>query len=464
MSSEAFDLAIVGAGPAGMAAAIEAASHGLRVVVFDDQVAPGGQIYRDIESCPPDRMAALGPSYAVGRKLVSKFRTAGIEYHSGHQVWSVDPAGYLFTLSNGAARRWAWRRLLVATGAMERSIPRPGWLLPGVRTVGAAQIMLKAGGLLPEPDTWIVGCGPLPLLFINQLRSAGVTIAGYIDTTPSENYRKAVAAVPSMLGDVRSLLYGLKYQWNARRMKMRYVTGASKIAVEGERQVEALSFVRAGRRERYDTANILFHEGVMPAVRIFGAIGCELGWYSIQRYFRPRLDGEGRSTSENVYVAGDAGGIEGAEAAEKSGRLAALAIAEGLLGSDPIRRSSLAHWHLARRKAKALRPFLDRLYSPRDSASSIGDNEVVCRCEAVTAGTIRHVLRDGARGVNELKAYTRTGMGPCQGQTCGQIISQIVADELSISPSEAGLFRSRPPLRSITVEQLANIDPSEVTR
>ncbi|MBD9597310.1 FAD-dependent oxidoreductase [Ensifer sp. ENS05] len=457
MSNEPFDLAIVGAGPAGMSAAIEAARHGLKVIVFDDQARPGGQIYRDIEDCPADRLAALGPTYAAGRRLVAEFRNAFVEYRCKHQVWSIDPAGHLFTREGDVTRKWSWRKLLVATGAMERPAPRPGWLLPGVRTVGAAQIMLKAGGLLPEPDTWIVGSGPLPLLFVNQLRKAGVSISGFIDTTPKQNYRNALATAPSAFADTKSLALGLKYLWHMRRMPMQYVTGANNIALEGGDKVEALSFITKGRRERQLTGNVLVHEGVIPATRLVAAIGCELEWHANQRYFRPRLDPEGHTTCEHVYVAGDAGGIEGAEAAEKSGRLAALAIAEILLGGDPLRRSAVVHLELKRKKTQTFRSFLDILYAPPNPAQILSDGEIICRCEAVTAGTIRQTLRQGARGVNELKAYTRAGMGPCQGQTCGQLVSQIVADELGVSQNEAGVFRARPPLRALTVEQLAGI-------
>lgn len=458
MSDDVFDLAIIGAGPAGMSAAIEACKHGLSVIVFDDQANPGGQIYRDVEDCPADRLQALGPSYAAGLELISRFRASPVDYRNMHQVWSIDPTGTLLTLSHGVSRRCRWRKLLVATGAMERATPRVGWLLPGVRTVGSGQIMLKAGGLLPPEDTWIVGSGPLPLLFINQLRKAGARIAGYVDTTPPSNFVNAVRAWSSALSDLKSLSLGLSYQWKACRTKMRYVSGASDIVVEGEGRVEGIGFTKSGRRERHATSTVLFHEGVVPAVRILGAIGCTLEWSPVQKYFRPKLDSEGRSSCEHVFVAGDAAGIEGAEAAAKAGSVAAIAIADSLLGGNALRSSSSCIAKKQRDRARAIRPFLDVLYAPQDSIHAVADDVVVCRCEGVTAAAIRTALREGAKGVNELKAYTRAGMGPCQGQTCGPIVAQIVANELGVTPGEAGIFRSRPPLRSLTVAQLAHID------
>ena len=147
------DLAIVGAGPAGLAAAVTAATHGLRVAVIDEQPEPGGQIYRGIESVSaqrPAHLALLGADYAAGLELVKAFRASGAEYLPQTSVWQIDASRNVFTRSNGRAERIAAKQVLIATGAMERPVPIPGWTLPGVMTCGAAQTLLKSTGAVPD--------------------------------------------------------------------------------------------------------------------------------------------------------------------------------------------------------------------------------------------------------------------------------------------------------------------------
>ena len=170
----------------------------------------------------------------------------------------------------------------------------------------------------------------------------------------------------------------------------------------------------------------------------------------------------GESSQANVFVAGDGAGIGGAEAAEPRGRLAALRVAArlGKLGDDEaeaaarVERKQLSH-------ALALRPFLDALYAPRPQVFAPADETMVCRCEEVTAGELRERATQGRPGPNQLKAFTRAGMGPCQGRQCGYTMAHIVAAAQNRPIEEVGFYRIRPPLKPVTLGELASLDTRE---
>lgn len=191
-----YDVAIVGAGPAGMSAAIRLRELGASVVVIDEQPSPGGQIFRGVErNVKSPVFEALGTDYQKGQALTAAFRASGVEYLPSTQVWQIEDSWSLFLTSEGKARRITARAVLLSNGAQERPVPFEGWTLPGVMTVGAAQILLKSGGMLPEGKVWIAGAGPLPLLYATQFLNLGGRIAGYLDTAASPKL-SAVSRLP----------------------------------------------------------------------------------------------------------------------------------------------------------------------------------------------------------------------------------------------------------------------------
>src|SRR5690606_21898579 len=172
---------------------------------------------------------------------------------------------------------------------------------------------------------------------------------------------------------------------------------------------------------------------------------------------RPRVDGWGRSSVAGVFIAGDAAGIEGARAAEHAGRIAALAILHELGRIDDAARDREFRMEdRARRAHLAVRPFLDLLYRPREEILVPAGPVVVCRCEEVTAAEVRQAVAEGCPGPNQVKAFLRAGMGPCQCRMCGPTIAALVARTRGIAMQEAGHYRVRPPLRPVTLAQLAD--------
>lgn len=459
------DLVIVGAGPAGLSAAAAARDLGLDALILDEQPAPGGQIYRNVvrvtEERPAD-LSFLGADYARGQDLVRD--AALVERRQGATVWQIGPHSrtegrQVIWSEDGRARKTHARAVLLATGAMERPVPVPGWTLPGVTTVGALQIALKQSAVYPSGRVVLAGSGPLLMLLAAQYAGAGVPVEAILDTTPPGALNRGLPWLPlAVLGARKTLVKGWKLRAAYSHSAKQIWQGVTDIRAEGDGALQRVRFTDSSGRAREIAAETLaLHEGVIPNPQLPRLVEAEHVWDPRQRCFRPDLDPHGASTAEGVYVAGDGGGILGAEAAAASGRVAAAAVAHGLGRITESERDFRSRPDLDRLTGQRwLRRFLDAMFPPPDWIGSLADETFVCRCEEVTAGDLRKVSGH-AQGPNQLKAYTRAGMGPCQGRMCGHTVSEVLARAQGRTPDAVGYYHIRPPAKPVTVEELASL-------
>ncbi|POF34054.1 NAD(P)/FAD-dependent oxidoreductase [Roseibium marinum] len=452
------DLVVIGAGPAGMSAARAAADAGLSVVLLDEQRKAGGQIYRDVVRAAKVRADILGPDFHKGLELVHALRHANIHHITGATVWQIERNTRVAYTVEGAASFVTGKCLLIATGALERPIPVPGWTLPGAMTAGAAQILLKQSGMLVE-NAVLAGCGPLLYLVAAQMCRAGTPPQALVETQSTANILAAV--LHHGMGAIqgwRQLAKGLGLLSELRSSGVKRFTGASAIAIEGSEHVEAIRFTARGRRQRVECSTVLLHHGVVANTQTARSIGVPHHWDELQRAFVPEKNKWGRTVHPQVYIAGDGAGIGGADAAAITGRIAALAIA-GELGAITQAERDAAALPLRRdlRRELAARPFIDRAYPPYGGALSPADETIICRCEEVTAGDIRKYAKIGCRGPNQTKAFGRPGMGPCQGRYCGLTVTELLAAANGLSPQDTGYYRIRPPIKPVTLGELAGL-------
>ena len=453
-----YDLVIVGAGPTGMAAATAAAEQGLTVAVLDEQAAPGGQIYRAISAPAPQDERILGQDYYHGRQLLTPFTQAEVDYIPAATVWEITHEREVRLSAQGKARTLRAGRILLATGAQERPVPFPGWQLPGVMSCGAAQIMLKTSGLTPPAPLILAGSGPLLLLIALQLHRAGVDIAAVLDTTPRENYLKAGRHLGGALRGWKVLVKGLGYMARLKGSSVRCLSRVSELRAEADEngQLTQVRFTHKGKEQTLNATSLLVHQGVIPNVQLSRAIGIDHQWDEQQLCWRPSTDFWGETDIPGIFIAGDGAGIGGAMAAEQAGRLSAWQIAHQLGKQSSADRDRLAE-PVRRDLAStlAIRPFLDVLYQPAKEFLTPPDDTLVCRCEEVTAGDIRRFAQSGCIGPNQTKAFSRVGMGPCQGRMCGLTVTQIIADTRQTTPAEVGYYNIRSPIKPLTLQELA---------
>ncbi|MCV6547307.1 MAG: FAD-dependent oxidoreductase [Cohaesibacter sp.] len=459
-----YDLVIIGSGPAGMSAARQAAELGLQVALIDEQSQPGGQIYRNVAKASKQQLDILGPDYCAGRALVERLSHEQIVHIAVATVWKVQKDGFVYYTKNGKADFVQGKHILLATGALERACPVPGWTRPGVMTVGSAQILMKAGGLVPD-NAILIGSGPLLYLMAVQMLAAGCKPKALLETQTFSSLKSALPLLPRSLAGWVMLSKGLKYLAKLELAGIKRYTGVEQISLHGNENAKAteaasrVQFVHKGKRKELEADLFLLHQGVIPNTQITRSLELAHDWREDQVCFAPQSDEFGRTSCERIHNAGDGAGIGGAYVAALSGPLAALDIAYSLGVISRAVRDEKAKVLLKKRQdALAARPFLDRLYTPPKDWRLPQDETIICRCEEVTAGDIRSYVALGCTGPNQTKAFGRSGMGPCQGRYCGLVVSDILAHETGLSQQEVGSYRIRAPIKPVSIGELASLD------
>ncbi len=455
---ETYDLIVVGAGPSGMNAAIIASQHGLSVLVVDRGHSEGGQIYRNIALAPEARLQLLGPDYAKGAALVSAFRHAGCDYLRQASVWFLDKTPLVGLSAGGVSRMICCRHVILATGAMERPVPIEGWTLPGVMTAGAAQILLKANGIVSEGRVVMAGSGPLLWLVASQYVKAGVPPALVVDTTPRKNLLRALPFLPGFL---RSGLAAKGAALIASvRKASKIIHGARLRGIMENGSHRVLRYRKGGREVEVEFDHLFLHHGLTPDVNLPSLAGVRLEWNGERAAFEPQRDEWGVTNIETISLAGDGAAIAGAESAWHDGAIAALEACRRMGRIDAAKRDELARVHRREQRAAAQgRRFLERLYRPESTIRRNEGNPVLCRCEEITAGQLRDALEHlPIEGPNQWKAFSRCGMGPCQGRQCGLAVSETIAGHLNMTMDSVGYYRLRPPVFPVSLAELAGME------
>lgn len=455
------DLAIIGAGPAGMAAVVEAKSLGLNTVLLDEQPRAGGQIYRNIERPALKNKAILGPDYYAGAQLAEGLMTSGCRYVSGATVWQINPDGTVLYSCRGEASSLQAAHILIASGAQERPFPIPGWTLPGVMTAGSAQILLKNSGQAAE-DAVFAGSGPLLYLITWQYMKAGIKVKALLDTTPPENYLRALGELGGAVRGARYIAKGLKLLRDIKAAGVPFIKGVTELEALGcpDSGIRQVDYVAQGKRGRFETHHLFLHQGIVPNVNLAMASGCEHHWNERQLCWKPETDLWGQSSQSHISIAGDGNGIGGAVAAALQGRVAVQQVA--CLQShqtEAERDKRSARWLKQLKRELAFRPFIDRLYCPADCFRKPDRDDVtVCRCEEVRLSDIRSAAAQGCVGPNQLKSFTRCGMGACQGRQCGLTVSELMAEFTGQPVDASGYYRLRAPVKPLSLGELAMLD------
>jgi len=432
-----FDVAVLGGGPAGTHAALAAASAGLRVALFDEN----------------PRSDSRADARVLGASNLTTFFS--------HPVWSVT-TGYRIDAAgpDGPTQSLA-RALIVACGTTDRVVPFEGWTTPGVIGLAAASMLLKSPVKMPG-DSLVAGCGPLIAAIAATAIKAGCRIAAIADLAGTGEWARRL---PAMAARPDLLLQGLGWWRTIRRGGTLRYARHSLVRVEPEgkrlratlapcdaagRMVDAKpSFVLADR--------IVVSHGLCPTTEITRLLRARHRYSSDAGGWIVAADEHGRTSRALLYVAGDAAGTAGAAAAKIHGTLAGLACASDLCGADAshVRRRIELLRRKHRRAARVGRA-MGKLMALRPAhVEGLRPETIVCRCEGVTRLQIDAACDAGAGDMNQLKAWTRCGMGECQGRICGDIAGDLLMLRTgAASREQIGYFTARTPLRPVTVEAL----------
>jgi NADPH-dependent 2,4-dienoyl-CoA reductase/sulfur reductase-like enzyme len=442
------DVAVIGAGPAGLSAAIGAARSGARVDLIDAAPAPGGQYW--MQSVLAEKTGA--PQARAGTAAVARAEHAGVRIHRNAEVWSVFPDLRVLGMAAATPIEIAPRALVVATGAHDRVMPFPGWTLPGVVTAGAAQRLAKLAGVPAGTRVVIAGSGPFLFVVARALRDTGAEIVAHVEAQrPSLALVAHLARFPERWGEALALLAP------ASRAGLR--TGAIVTCARGSERVNAVDIAPldpAGRidRTRIETvANVdalVVGWGFRPAVDVTALLRCRHAYDEAAGGWHVVADPSTGATSRaHVFAAGEVTGVAGARPAQLAGELAGIAAAAD--AGFPDRPSPGLQRRLAR--ARRFVAALNRAATPPRAVDELAEpSTIVCRCESITRGEITAALDDGAQGVLGVKLWTRAGMGPCQGRMCSWAIARIASPG---NPARAGFNQPRIPIRPVPLGLVA---------
>jgi NADPH-dependent 2,4-dienoyl-CoA reductase/sulfur reductase-like enzyme len=446
---------VVGAGPAGVRAAQALVEAGVRAIVIDEAQRDGGQIYRrQPEGFTRPYTKLYGSEAEKAQALHQDFHAlrSRIDYHANTLAWNVT-AGELHVVRDGEPRVLPFDALLVCAGATDRLMPVPGWQRAGCYSLGAAQIALKAQACAIGARTVFLGSGPLLYLVATQYLQAGAQVAAVLDTSPA---RKSWAAMHGLLARPRLAWRGMTMLRTLRRAGVALLQGVTPLEIEGD-EVRGASAVRvrdaSGREQRFETDAVALGWHLRAETQLADLARCEFDFEPHSRQWLPRIDAEGRSSVKGVYLAGDGARILGADGAEAAGRLAALA-ALADLGHE---RGAATHAQQAAQLRRTLQQ-MDRFRAgllhafpwPHQHASALPDAAIVCRCEAISAGELRRCVSEmGSRELNRAKAFSRVGMGRCQGRYCGHAGAEIVAAAAGVPVESVGRLRTQAPVKPL---------------
>jgi NADPH-dependent 2,4-dienoyl-CoA reductase/sulfur reductase-like enzyme len=455
--SEVVEMAVVGAGPAGLAASVAAAECDLRAVLIDACPRPGGQYFKQ----PPVDFGPKSNMDREGQGLLSQLADTGIPVLSDTVVWGIFPGQegdrYLLCLfgPQRTERRVLAQKVILAPGAYDRPVPFPGWTLPGVMTAGAAQVLLKSQRVAPGKRVLLSGTGPLQLALASELVSGGAEVVAILDANPfPRNVWRHAGAV---WGQWERLREGWQYWRTISKAGVPILWQHAVVRAEGNGQVEraVIASIGGGVVDTIEADTICLGYGFVPSAQLSRQAGAEHCYRSDLGTYVPIRDESLQTTLPGLFVAGDGAGIGGKDVALLEGRLAALAAVRQL--GEEVQPSNIEAIRRDLRHQRRFASLLDTHFPfPRALWESMTDDTILCRCEEVTVGEVRQAIEAGATSPDAVKAVTRVGMGRCQGRMCSAVLSHVIARETGQQVETVGCLSPRPPVVSVPVDGLLN--------
>jgi len=412
---------VIGAGPAGLAAAQAAVGPGVAVTVLDDNPAPGGQLWRSGPGHPPPSR-----SQTAQKNLVQ----SGVTVFTGCRVVGVRKPNILMldaANSSNIPSTLAWDKLILAPGARERFLPFPGWTLPGVTGAGGAQALVKGGMPVAGKRIVVSGSGPLLLASAATLKEAGAHILMIVEQAPARamrNFMRQLIRWPAKLLQavmLRSRLTGVPYHWSSHV-----------VAAEGGEKLYSVRVSIGNIEKTIECDWLACGFGLQANLELAHALGCEVS----NRYGLPavQVNLEQQTSVAGVYAAGEATGIGGVEKAWAEGRAAGLA-------------ATGRHLDVAMAKHHAFGDLLDTTFALRPELMQLAETDTtICRCEDVSLASLREHT-----DWRSAKLATRCGMGACQGRICAPICHEVLGWS---APVPSPLHGIRQPIQPVSVGRL----------
>jgi NADPH-dependent 2,4-dienoyl-CoA reductase/sulfur reductase-like enzyme len=468
------DIAVIGAGPAGLAAATTAARRGARVALLDAAPRPGGQYWRHRDGDDGRDLHDGAEFRRLRADLDAAVAHGALAYLADHPCWHLERTASGFVahvVHAGAEREVRASAVIVATGAYDRQLPFPGWTLPGVFTAGGVQALLKGQGVVAGRRIVVAGTGPFLLPVAAGLAAAGADVATVLEAgRPTAAMRRpAVAAL-----NAGKLAEGARYLATLARHRVPYRMRRAVVAAYGDGAMTAVAAVTTaaldadwrivpGSEERIACDTVAVGYGFTPQVELAVGLGCAMT-VDADGSLVAVADAEQRSSVDGAWVAGEVCGVGGAALALVEGRIAGLHAAAAVTGR-PVAPDALRPLHRRRARLRAFADLLPRAFPVRPGWRTwLAEDTLVCRCEEVPASAVRaSVTALGATDARAAKLFARSGMGLCQGRVCGYATAALVAEACGrdVAADDLHAIARRPTAWPITLGVLAAGDGTD---
>jgi len=446
-----FDIAVVGAGPAGGTAARVAAEGGLRVLLLDEQPAAGGQVWRS--KSPGVLSAPATPESTAGDALRAALAQSGVTHWAGTRVWDISRRGdhwTLQTLRGEVSAPVTAKALVLATGAREFVQPVPGWTTPGVIGLAGATALIKQSLTLPGARSVVSGTGPLVFYVASEIRRLGGEVAAVV--TPNR-FADWARAAPAMLGQPMLMARGMRWMADLALARVPILWGHAVCEVLGERRVASVrtrDLTRGAAGPEFAADSLCIGHGLIPDIEAARMLGVPVHHDPALGGWVPEAAPDGATRVAGLYLCGDGCGIRGAAAATLQGALTGARVARDL--GRPAPAPSARPWRRAARFGMAM----TALSRPRAEVAALTTPEtIVCRCESLSRAAIAEEISTGAASANAVKSGRRAGMGPCGGKYCQTAIAALIAQQTGKQVADITPPTPRPPLRPIPLGQAA---------
>ena len=462
-----YDVVILGAGLAGLCAARTLSGHGFSILVAEESLHKGGQLLRKMPGSPV-RGWNVDSLKSKGFNLIKDVEQhRDIDWTFSTQVSGIYPDNCLLlnvmdTDHPGQSRLAQVHAgtMILATGARETFLPFKGWTLPGVMSLGAAQVLMKSHGVLPGANTFIAGTSPLMMALSWEIIKNGGGVSGLAD----ENRLSDQAAfLPLAARHWPKLFEGTAYLANLMRHRIPVYRGWRVVEATGDTQFNTAVIARTDKDGRVVSGTaktvtgdaLAFGNGFVPNLELCAQAGCRISYNAGLGGWKADVDDRCETSLASVFAAGEITGIAGGKKSMLEGELAALAVLVRLSNGKPRIKDISGRIEKLQAGIRAQQDyavFFNRLCRVPDAAwAGIEDDVVICRCENITMGQIRNAVAHGFTTPGGIKKFTRAGMGPCQGRTCSRIIQDIVCALTGRAPADMPMVHPRTPVKNLGV-------------
>jgi NADPH-dependent 2,4-dienoyl-CoA reductase/sulfur reductase-like enzyme len=458
------EIVIVGGGPAGLGAALEASAAGAEVLLVDEYHTLGGQYYKQAPGAFGIRdPRAEGRQYAEGADLIRRLAASPVEVMLDTLLYGIFDERTLALCRGERTEEIRAKALILAPGAQEMPVAFPGWTLPGVMMGGGAQALVGSQRILPGYRAVMAGVGPLQMKVAAQLAGAGVEVVEVLEASPTSPM--SVGHGLRAFGHWGKMREGLEYWLTLKRAGVPIRPRHVPVRALGTEGLEAVVVARLDEdwrvipgSERTVPADLLcLSYGFLPSTQLPRLAGSRSVFDAEAGSWVTWHDENQETDRKGIYVAGEVGGIGGADVAESEGRLAAIAAARAAGkphpgGRRPEEQAIRARLAKARRFARVARGMLRVEPALFDL---ITDDTIVCRCERVTAREVKAAIADGDPTLRGVKGRTRAGMGRCQGRICGHLVSRLIAKQAGVPMAQILPDTPRVPVKPVPLGALA---------